>query len=85
MFKLSATGTLELTHYAFKTSKGIFTLSATHSNGTDEWRELGTNNFHTWQRQKVYEWFKSGNIEVLEESSSIMWYLNGQKHVSKRR
>lgn len=66
----------ELTLFAFKTKKGIFTLSGTNANGTDEWRQLGTNNFHTWQRSQVYQWFVEGKISPIEEALRIDWCNN---------
>lgn len=64
--------TLELTHYAFTTSKGTFTLSATNSNGTDEWKHTTERTFHTWSRKEVYSWWESGKIEVIDEATSIV-------------
>lgn len=63
----------ELTLFAFKTSKGIFTLSGTNSDGTDEWRRVGSCDFHTWKRKDVYLWFLSGKIEPIKEATSICW------------
>lgn len=65
----------ELTLFAFKTQKGIFTLSGTNSDGTDEWRQLGTCNFYTWERSSVYQWFKSGKISAIQEAKTINWYI----------
>lgn len=64
---------LELRLFAFKTPKGIFTLSGSNSNGTDEWRQLGTCNFYTWERSRVYEWLKLGKIQPVEEATSLGW------------
>lgn len=63
----------EFTIYAFRTAKGTFTLSGSNSDGTDEWREVGTAKFHTWSRKQVYEWWKQGNIEPVSEAVSIVW------------
>lgn len=62
----------ELTHYAFTTSKGTFTLSATHSNGTDEWKHTAERTFHTWSRQEVYNWWIDEKIEVVGEATEIL-------------
>lgn len=66
----------ELTLFAFKTIKGIFTISGSNSDGTDEWRQLGTNNFHTWQRSQIYQWFVEGKISPVQEANTIDWYNN---------
>lgn len=82
MFK---TNTLELTHYAFKTAKGTFTLSATHSNGTDEWKHTTERTFHTWSRQEVYNWWESGKIEVVENATSLTWQNTQHTAIKKKR
>jgi len=66
----------ELTLFAFQTPKGIFTLSGTNSNGTDEWRQLGTCNFYTWERSHVYQWLKLGKISPIERAKEPNWYLH---------
>ena len=63
----------ELTLFAFQTPKGTFTLSGTNANGTDEWRQLGTCNFYTWERSKVYQWLKLGKISPVCEARHINW------------
>lgn len=65
---------LEFRLFAFKTPKGTFTLSGTNANGTDEWRQLGTCNFYTWERSSVYEWLKLGKISAISEAKNIDWY-----------
>lgn len=64
---------LELRLFAFQTPKGTFTLSGTNANGTDEWRQLGTCNFYTWERSRVYQWFKLGKITPVERAKTIGW------------
>lgn len=66
---------LELRLFAFQTPKGTFTLSGTNANGTDEWRQLGTCNFYTWERSRVYQWLKLGKIKPVERAESLEWYL----------
>lgn len=77
--------TLELTHYAFTTIKGTFTLSATHSNGTDEWKHTKDKTFHTWSRKEVYSWWESGKIEVAEEATSLTWQNQQNIPIKKKR
>lgn len=65
----------QLLLFAFKTEKGVFTLSGSNVDGTDEWRQMGTNNFHVWKRKMVYDWFLSGKIEPIKEATSPYWHL----------
>ena len=67
---------LELTLFAFKTSKGTFTLSGSNANGTDEWKHLETRTFHTWERSQVYEWFIQGKITPVNEAKTLDWNNN---------
>jgi len=66
----------ELTLFAFQTPKGTFTLSGTNANGTDEWRQLGTCNFYTWERSMVYEWLKLGKIKPVGSAKNLKWHLH---------
>ncbi len=75
---------LELYLFAFTTEKGTFTLSGSNSDGTDEWREVGTSNFHKWNRSNVYDWFIQGKISPVDEAKSIDWH-NNITIVNKRR
>lgn len=61
------------THFAFKTSKGVFTLIGS-SREVDEFRELGTCNFHKWKRLQIKEWSDSGKITPIEESTYLSWF-----------
>lgn len=70
---------LELTLFAFKTSKGTFTLSGSNANGTDEWKHLETRTFHTWTREQVYHWFLQGKITPVSEAKALDWYNNSFK------
>lgn len=63
----------ELTLFAFRTEKGVFTLVGSNSDGTDEWRQVGTSNFHIWKRKMVYDWFISGKIEPVKQATRISW------------
>ena len=63
----------EYTLYAFKTSKGVFTLIGS-SREVDEIRELGTCNFHKWQRSQIAIWFNSGLIEPVKEATHMEWF-----------
>ena len=67
---------LELTLFAFKTSKGTFTLSGSNANGTDEWKHLETRTFHTWERRQVHEWLIQGKISAVSESITLDWHNN---------
>ena len=64
----------QLLLFAFKTEKGVFTLSGSNVDGTDEWRQMGTNNFYVWKRKMVYDWFLSGKIEPIKEATNICWH-----------
>lgn len=77
--------TLELTHYAFTTSKGMFTLSGTNTNGTDEWKHTTERTFHAWLRKEVYSWWENGKIEVVEESISLTWQNKQYIPIKKKR
>lgn len=63
----------EYTLYAFKTSKGVFTLIGS-SREVDEFRELGTCNFHKWKRSQIDIWLNSKLIEPIKESTHIEWF-----------
>lgn len=65
----------ELLRFAFTTPKGSYTLSASYSDGTDDWRNMSTKEYHNWHRKKISDWFKSGKIEPIEESKTIIWHL----------
>lgn len=58
---------------AFKTDKGIFTLSGS-SMTHDEYRKIGTNEFFKWRRETVNEWVKKGKVQKIEEATSLIWY-----------
>lgn len=73
----------EYTLFAFRTEKGTFTLSGTSSDGTDEWRQIGTSNFHTWERRQVYDWFVNGKISAVSESNTLDWNTNPTKNRKK--
>lgn len=62
-----------LSLFAFTTKKGTFTLSGSNSDGTDEWREVGTANFHKWHRSQVYDWFIQGKITPVSMADKIDW------------
>lgn len=66
----------QLNLYAFKTSKGTFTISGSNVDGTDEWKHLETRTFHTWTREQVYHWFIQGNISPVSESNTLDWCNN---------
>lgn len=51
----------------FVSSKGRFRLSGSDIDGYDEYKEVGTANFHRWERSDVYEWLKSGKIKPYNE------------------
>lgn len=70
MFKAN---TLELTIFAFATSKGIFTLVGTNTDGTDTWKNINTGEFHEWSRQSVKTWWEQGKIKPVEEATTVMW------------
>lgn len=63
----------EMTLFAFRTEKGVFTMVGSSSDGSDEWRQIGRCNFHSWQRKKIYEWFVSGRIIPIEEANRLNW------------
>lgn len=65
---------LEYTQYSFTTDKGTFRLSGSSSDGIDEFRELGTANFHKWKRTQLYEWLIQGKINPVDESKDSVWY-----------
>lgn len=67
---------LQLNIFAFRTKKGIFRISGTNVDGTDEWREVGTNNFHTWSRESIREWHEKEKIEPIQESYTIEKAIN---------
>ena len=71
---------IEYTHYAFRTSKGTFTLVGT-SNDTDTFRNLDEPDpnkaFHTWSRKQIHEWVVTGRVEPMPESTHICWYVHG--------
>ncbi len=70
MFKAN---TLELTIFAFTTSKGTFTIVGTNIDGTDTWKNINTGEFHEWSRQSVKSWFEQGKIKPVEEATTVMW------------
>lgn len=76
LIKTYRTEQYELTHYAFTTAKGTFTLSGSNADGTDEWKHVDEHTFHTWSRKQVYEWWKSGNIQPVIEATSIIWLIS---------
>lgn len=87
MFKVITTyrtDQYQLTLFTFTTEKGTFTLSGSNSDGTDEWREVGTANFHKWHRSNVYDWFIQGKIKPVAEAKCIYWY-NNTTLTNKRR
>lgn len=53
----------------FVSSKGRFRLSGSDTDGYDEYKEVGTDNFHRWKRSDVYSWLKSGKIKPYNEIS----------------
>lgn len=53
----------------FVSSKGRFILSGSDTDGYDDYREVGTANFHRWKRSDVYSWLKSGQIKPYNELS----------------
>lgn len=65
---------LELTLFAFTTSKGTFTLSGTNTDGTDTWKNIDTCEFHEWSRKSVKSWFEQGEIKSIPESIHPLWY-----------
>lgn len=64
---------LELTLFAFTTPKGTFTLSGTHTDGTDTWKNITTGKFHEWSRSSVKSWWEQGKIYPIEEATTVMW------------
>lgn len=71
-FKTSIQYEMEL--YAFSTEKGRFTMVGSNVDGTDEWKELGTCNYHTWKRSDIYLWYKCGKISPIPESKTLIWF-----------
>ena len=67
---------LEYYLYAFKTSKGTFTLSGSNVDGTDEFKCIEDRTFHRWTREQVYHWFIQGKISTVSESITLDWYNN---------
>lgn len=66
----------QLNLFAFKTSKGTFTLSGSNVDGTDEWKHLETRTFHTWTREQLYHWFTQGKIAPVNEAKVLDWHNN---------
>ena len=66
---------LELTIFAFTTSKGTFTLSGTNTDGTDTWKNIDTGDFHEWSRESVKSWWEQGKITPIGEATSITWNI----------
>jgi hypothetical protein len=66
---------LELTLFAFRTEKGIFTLSGSSTNGTDTWKNINTGEFHEWQRSSIKTWWEQGKIKPVEEANAITWNI----------
>lgn len=64
---------LEITLFAFRTEKGIFTLVGTNTDGTDTWKNIDTGEFHEWSRQSVKSWFEQGKIKPVKEATAVMW------------
>ena len=67
---------LEYYLFAFKTSKGTFTLSGSNVDGTDEFKRIEDKTFHTWTREQVHHWFIQGKITPVHESLTIDWHAN---------
>lgn len=57
--------------FAFRTTKGIFRISGSNADDTDDWKEVGTSNFHRWKRKSIYEWYQSGKIEPIKEANTV--------------
>ena len=64
---------LEITLFAFRTEKGIFTLSGSRTNGTDTWRNITTGEIHEWSRSSVKSWWEQGKILPVDEATTLMW------------
>ena len=77
---------LEYTQYSFTTDKGTFRLSGSSSDGIDEFREIGTANFHKWSREQLYEWLIQGEIKPCNEPKDSVWYKGTEieEKVSKK-
>lgn len=64
---------LELTLFAFTTTKGTFTLSGSNTDGTDTWKNIDTGEFHDWSRKSVKSWWEQGKIQPMEKATTLMW------------
>lgn len=79
---------LEYTHYAFRTSKGVFTLIGTYTSGSgrgsktiDIFKRITEATeeeprYFDWDRKTIFEWLKQGNITHIPESTTVIWYQN---------
>lgn len=65
---------LEYILHAFKTRKGTFTLVGSDNEWNDEFKNLDTLEYHTWQRSLIKDWLDKGLITPVEESNSLDWH-----------
>ena len=76
---------LELTLFAFTTSKGTFTLSGSNTDGTDTWKNIDTGEFHEYPRQSIKKWLDQGKITPVQESTTLAWRQNQRRPPKERQ
>lgn len=58
---------------AFKTAKGTFTLVGTDKDWNDEFKNIDTGEYHTWNRKTIKSWYEQGKITPVPEATHPMW------------
>lgn len=58
---------------AFRTQKGTFTLVGTDRDWNDDFKNIDTGEYHTWNRRTIKKWYEQGKIQPVPEATSIIW------------
>lgn len=70
---------------AFRTAKGTFTLNATDKDWNDTFRNINTNEYHTWNRKTIKSWYEQGKIQPVPTATTLDWQTKAKTRPTIKR